>query len=116
MKSRINFILFYFLCRFLDSMKIPSSQRSSGFHICDILELNNEKKASSDKDKDDKIKEEVKSADKKKSNDKCQSEGTNLFGTTASSIFTDSFHHYPHMFQASRPWLYSNNLNGNYLF
>lgn len=37
-------VLFSICCRILDSMKIPTSQgRSSGFHICDILDLNDAK-------------------------------------------------------------------------
>lgn len=33
----------FFCCRLLDSMKMPGQARSSGFHICDILDLNDAK-------------------------------------------------------------------------
>lgn len=33
----------FFVHSFLDNIKIPTTQKTSGFQICDILELNNEK-------------------------------------------------------------------------
>lgn len=47
--------MFYFLCfRLLDSMKMPTervqARTLSGFHICDILDLNDAKAHNSDHD------------------------------------------------------------------
>lgn len=38
-----SLILVFFFDRLLDSMKMPGQARSSGFHICDILDLNDAK-------------------------------------------------------------------------
>lgn len=40
---KLKFDSCIFFDRLLDSMKMPGQARSSGFHICDILDLNDAK-------------------------------------------------------------------------
>ena len=103
-------------------MKIPSSQRTgSGFHICDILELNKDKKSNNNNNNnnnaDDSADNNSNNSDDSqhnKSDDKLDNKSEDDEIKIKTELQTTTLPYPHHMFQASRPWMYDscNNDNG----
>lgn len=61
--------------RFLESMKLPTSTKpTSGFHICDILELNKDKQKKQESNRDDDQRSRIDDDELKAENLSCESE------------------------------------------
>lgn len=109
------FFLYKFY-RILDSMKIPGQR--SGFHICDILDLNNDPKGV----QNDSTTTNGDQSHQTTNQTTLGSHGGNLLGAAPylptnvnSSMFADP-HHYPHVFSTAtgRIWPHDANSNDHY--